>query len=115
MLLCHSQPGIWVPTHAANTTSRVEDKDNEVEIEGTPRVEDKGDEVEMEELDPVDPYIMEARQKWSWSWREIREGGGYKVAESTLRGRFRRWTKAGSARVRKPRWTTEDVGQACLG
>lgn len=43
------------------------------------------------------------------SYKEIKRIGGFKEAESTLRGRFRTLTKAKEHRVRKPKWLKRDV------
>jgi len=43
------------------------------------------------------------------SYREIRRAGGFKEAESTLRGRYRTLTKSKEERVRKPEWLEGDV------
>lgn len=42
-------------------------------------------------------------------YKEIKKRGGFKVAESTLRGRVRTLTKDKSERVRKPEWTEHDA------
>ena len=43
------------------------------------------------------------------SYKDIKRIGGFKEAESTLRGRFRTLTKAKEQRVRKPKWLKSDV------
>lgn len=43
------------------------------------------------------------------SYKEIRDRGNFKEAESTLRGRFRTLTKDKERRVRKPEWEERDV------
>ncbi len=43
------------------------------------------------------------------SYREIRQQGNFKEAESTLRGRWRTLTKAKEERKRKPEWQENDV------
>ncbi|KAJ5354995.1 uncharacterized protein N7496_012207 [Penicillium cataractarum] len=56
------------------------------------------------------------------SYKDIKRMGGFKEAESTLRGRFRTLTKAKEHRVRKPKWLKSDVSitpdtcpEACHG
>lgn len=44
------------------------------------------------------------------TYRDIKREGGFREAESTLRGRYRTLTKPKVARVRKPEWTERDVG-----
>jgi hypothetical protein len=46
------------------------------------------------------------------SYKDIKRFGGFKEAESTLRGRFRTLTKAKEQRVRKPKWTETDVSDS---
>ena len=55
-----------------------------------------------------DDYLL-GMKKMGVSYKDIKERGGYKEAESTLRGRFRTLTKSKEARVRKPRWHANDV------
>ncbi|KAL2854239.1 hypothetical protein BJY01DRAFT_243767 [Aspergillus pseudoustus] len=43
------------------------------------------------------------------SYKDIKRIGGFKEAESTLRGRFRTLTKSKEQRVRKPQWQENDV------
>lgn len=43
------------------------------------------------------------------SYKEIKRRGGFREAESTLRGRYRTLTKAKEHRVRKPKWHARDV------
>jgi hypothetical protein len=57
-----------------------------------------------------DMFILECRKK-GLSYKYIREKGGFTVAESTLRGRFRSLTKNRCERVRKPQWTATDVSR----
>lgn len=45
------------------------------------------------------------------SYKDIKRIGGFKEAESTLRGRFRTLTKAKEQRVRKPKWLKRDVSK----
>ncbi|KAJ5218180.1 uncharacterized protein N7498_000279 [Penicillium cinerascens] len=47
------------------------------------------------------------------SYKDIKRIGGFKEAESTLRGRFRTLTKTKEQRVRKPKWTERDVQLLC--
>ncbi|CEJ57811.1 hypothetical protein PMG11_06490 [Penicillium brasilianum] len=47
------------------------------------------------------------------SYKDIKRMGGFKEAESTLRGRFRTLTKAKEHRVRKPKWLKSDIQLLC--
>ncbi|KAL4802958.1 hypothetical protein BDV18DRAFT_163487 [Aspergillus unguis] len=47
------------------------------------------------------------------SYKDIKRIGGFKEAESTLRGRFRTLTKSKEQRVRKPHWHDNDVRLLC--
>ncbi|OJI84149.1 hypothetical protein ASPTUDRAFT_122142 [Aspergillus tubingensis CBS 134.48] len=47
------------------------------------------------------------------SYKDIKRIGGFKEAESTLRGRFRTLTKSKEHRVRKPQWHQNDIRLLC--
>lgn len=49
-----------------------------------------------------------------WSYKQIKEVGGFEEAESTLRGRYRALTKPREARLRKPEWARKDVSELWL-
>ncbi|KAI2786075.1 hypothetical protein POX_h09842 [Penicillium oxalicum] len=53
-------------------------------------------------------------KKAGLSYKDIKRIGGFKEAESTLRGRFRTLTKAKEQRVRKPKWLKRDVSVPTL-
>ncbi|KAF2270924.1 hypothetical protein CC78DRAFT_610973 [Lojkania enalia] len=55
-----------------------------------------------------DDILLEGKRA-GLTYKEIRKKMKTKVAESTLRGRYRSLTKARRDRVRKPVWTDEDV------
>lgn len=55
-----------------------------------------------------DAYLVGMRQR-GYSYKEIRAGGNFYEAESTLRGRYRTLTKDREQRVRTPKWTDNDV------
>jgi hypothetical protein len=55
-----------------------------------------------------DDLLVQLRRR-GLPYKEIKLQGGYKEAESTLRGRFRTLTKEKNDRVRKPHWHPEDV------
>jgi len=65
--------------------------------------------VAAQSKNPKDRFLVEKKLS-GWSYEDIKKEGGFLQAKSTLRGRFRRLTKDKSARVRKPIWTTNDVG-----
>ena len=58
--------------------------------------------------DSRDALLIEWKRR-GLSYKDIKQIGGFKEAESTLRGRFRTLTKAKEQRVRKPKWTETDV------
>lgn len=58
-------------------------------------------------------FLIESKRH-GLSYKDIKRLGGFKEAESTLRGRFRTLTKTKDQRVRKPRWHDKDVS-SCLG
>ena len=55
-----------------------------------------------------DKILMEMKQE-GYTYKDIRKKLGRKVAESTLRGRYRSLTKPRSARLRSPKWQDVDV------
>ncbi|GAB7354030.1 hypothetical protein MBLNU459_g4615t1, partial [Dothideomycetes sp. NU459] len=55
-----------------------------------------------------DDYLLQCRNK-GLSYKEIKRRGGFKEAESTLRGRIRILSKPKHKRVRKPQWHHSDV------
>lgn len=55
-----------------------------------------------------DDYLIKAREAGK-TYKEIREQGNFREAESTLRGRYRTLTKHKDERVRKPEWEDKDV------
>jgi hypothetical protein len=55
-----------------------------------------------------DKFLISSRQD-GLSYKEIKRRGGFKEAESTLRGRYRTLTKAPEQRRRKPTWSDGDA------
>lgn len=53
-------------------------------------------------------FLIECKRR-GLSYKDIKRLGGFKEAESTLRGRFRTLTKTKDQRVRKPQWEERDV------
>lgn len=53
-------------------------------------------------------FLIECKRR-GLSYKDIKRLGGFKEAESTLRGRFRTLTKAKDQRVRRPQWEERDV------
>lgn len=53
-------------------------------------------------------YLITCREL-GFTYRQIKEVGGFTEAESTLRGRYRTLTKAPQDRLRKPVWEQKDV------
>lgn len=60
-----------------------------------------------------DKFLLDMRVAGK-TYREIRRLGGFKISDSTLRGRFRDATKPKEERVRKPEWKAFDVGDLSL-
>lgn len=63
----------------------------------------------MDDKQARDTFLILCRQN-NMSYKEIKEQGGFDQSISTLRGRYRNLTKDKKDRVRKPKWTTKDVG-----
>ena len=62
-----------------------------------------------QERDTQDRFLIQHKQAGK-TYKQIRKEGGFKVTESTLRGRYRNLTKKKEERVRKPVWKKKDVG-----
>jgi hypothetical protein len=58
--------------------------------------------------DTKNAFLIECKRR-GLSYKDIKRIGGFKEAESTLRGRFRTLTKSKEQRVRKPQWHENDV------
>jgi hypothetical protein len=54
-----------------------------------------------------DDFILHGREL-KWTFKEIKQKGGFTCAESTLRGRYRALTKTKNERVRRPIWKPRD-------
>lgn len=68
---------------------------------------------EADEREEQNRFLVQCRRK-GMSYREIRKKGGFREAESTLRGRFRDLTKPKEERLRRPEWTCHDVSLRCF-
>ncbi|KAL2693657.1 hypothetical protein Neosp_000218 [[Neocosmospora] mangrovei] len=55
-----------------------------------------------------DQYLL-ARRAEGYTYKEIKEAGGFSEAEPTLRGRWRTLTKDPEQRLRSPNWTYHDL------
>ncbi|KAL4888181.1 hypothetical protein BDV59DRAFT_206305 [Aspergillus ambiguus] len=62
--------------------------------------------------DTKNAFLIECKRR-GLSYKDIKRIGGFKEAESTLRGRFRTLTKSKEQRVRKPQWHEKDVRLLC--
>ena len=58
--------------------------------------------------DKRNSFLIEFKRR-GLSYKDIKRIGGFKEAESTLRGRYRTLTKTKDQRVRKPKWQDRDV------
>jgi hypothetical protein len=54
-----------------------------------------------------DEFILHGREL-KWTFKQIKQKGGFTCAESTLRGRYRSLTKCKNERVRRPIWKPRD-------
>jgi hypothetical protein len=63
--------------------------------------------------DTRNAFLIECKRR-GLSYKDIKKIGGFKEAESTLRGRFRTLTKSKDQRVRKPQWQPRDVSHQCV-
>lgn len=62
-----------------------------------------------QEREAKDHFLIEQKNAGK-TYKQIRQEGRFRIAESTLRGRYRNLTKEKVARVRKPVWKIKDVG-----
>ncbi|KAL3479023.1 hypothetical protein BJX99DRAFT_256019 [Aspergillus californicus] len=58
--------------------------------------------------DSQNAFLINCKRR-GYSYKEIKRIGGFREAESTLRGRYRTLTKSKEQRVRKPHWHDNDV------
>lgn len=56
-----------------------------------------------------DEFLLDCKDRRKMSYRAIKALGGFREAESTLRGRYRTLSKLKEERVRKPEWSERDV------
>jgi hypothetical protein len=63
--------------------------------------------------DERNAFLIDCKRR-GLSYKDIKRIGGFKEAESTLRGRYRTLTKSKDQRVRKPRWQDKDVSYQFL-
>ncbi|KAB8295749.1 hypothetical protein EYC80_008574 [Monilinia laxa] len=66
------------------------------------------DAIELHSRSEKDEFLVSSRRQ-GISYKQIRSKGKFSDAESTLRGRFRTLTKDKKDRVRKPKWTDNDL------
>lgn len=81
--------------------------------EGGPSPRQSGDEqtgveANMHYSDERNAFLIDCKRR-GLSYKDIKRVGGFKEAESTLRGRYRTLTKTKDQRVRKPKWQSKDV------
>lgn len=62
----------------------------------------------MHYSDERNAFLIDCKRR-GLSYKDIKRVGGFKEAESTLRGRYRTLTKSKDQRVRKPKWQNKDV------
>ncbi|KAF4768798.1 hypothetical protein N7455_008721 [Penicillium solitum] len=62
--------------------------------------------------DERNTFLIDCKRR-GLSYKDIKRVGGFKEAESTLRGRYRTLTKSKEQRVRKPKWQDKDIRLLC--
>jgi hypothetical protein len=77
---------------------------------GSPSPEDVAFSAQAAERNKQNEFLIQSKMA-GMTYRDIKREGGFKEAESTLRGRYRTLTKPKTARVRKPEWTDKDVSR----
>ncbi|KAI9367855.1 hypothetical protein BJX61DRAFT_547095 [Aspergillus egyptiacus] len=63
-------------------------------------------------IESKNSFLLECKRR-GYSYKDIKRIGGFREAESTLRGRFRTLTKTKEQRVRKPHWHDNDIRLLC--
>ncbi|OJJ46066.1 hypothetical protein ASPZODRAFT_16661 [Penicilliopsis zonata CBS 506.65] len=103
------------------TTTAIAPQPQTTETESDHKPDTSGADSEREEheQDPSSPctdtrnaFLIDCKRR-GMSYKDIKRLGGFREAESTLRGRFRTLTKAKDQRVRKPKWQERDVHLLC--
>ncbi|KAJ5463396.1 hypothetical protein N7475_008340 [Penicillium sp. IBT 31633x] len=74
--------------------------------------ERSGIEASMHYSDERNAFLIDCKRR-GLSYKDIKRVGGFKEAESTLRGRYRTLTKSKDQRVRKPKWQDKDIRLLC--
>lgn len=105
-----------VPDINAMDNENVYPLDHSTYSESQPSVEPDGSEFQERRdfqtiayhSDTRNAFLIECKRR-GLSYKDIKRIGGFKEAESTLRGRFRTLTKSKEQRVRKPQWQPRDV------
>ncbi|KAJ5817082.1 hypothetical protein N7447_009315 [Penicillium robsamsonii] len=71
-----------------------------------------GMEAGLHHNDERNTFLIDCKRR-GLSYKDIKRVGGFKEAESTLRGRYRTLTKSKDQRVRKPKWQDKDIRLLC--
>ncbi|KAJ5124835.1 uncharacterized protein N7515_008660 [Penicillium bovifimosum] len=74
--------------------------------------EDRSIEASLHYSDERNAFLIDCKRR-GLSYKDIKRVGGFKEAESTLRGRYRTLTKSKDQRVRKPKWQEKDIRLLC--
>ncbi|KAI1830156.1 hypothetical protein DTO027I6_8951 [Penicillium roqueforti] len=74
--------------------------------------EQGGTEATVQDIYERNAFLIDCKSR-GLSYKEIKRLGGFKEAESTLRGRYRTLTKSKDQRVRKPAWHDRDMRLLC--
>ncbi|KAJ5555663.1 hypothetical protein N7535_008097 [Penicillium sp. DV-2018c] len=72
----------------------------------------RGIEASIHYSDERNAFLIDCKRR-GLSYKDIKRIGGFKEAESTLRGRYRTLTKSKEQRVRKPKWLEKDIRLLC--
>ncbi|KAJ5591848.1 uncharacterized protein N7459_002217 [Penicillium hispanicum] len=110
-----AQHQLQAPTHhryQAFTTNSLPSPSDTLLQPTAPPSHDAAINASLHYTDTRNAFLIECKQR-GLSYRDIKRIGGFKEAESTLRGRFRTLTKAKDQRVRKPKWLDTDIKLLC--
>lgn len=95
--------------HASSLSPSFSTSTNEEERSPQQSGEEQGGiEAGVHYSDERNTFLINCKRR-GLSYKDIKRVGGFKEAESTLRGRYRTLTKSKDQRVRKPKWQDKDV------
>jgi hypothetical protein len=105
---CLKAPGKQAVAHHSKHLTDLRPKAPRSALPDIPNAQDPHLTAQTVERNKQNEFLIQSKLA-GMTYRDIKREGGFKEAESTLRGRYRTLTKPKTARVRKPEWTSKDV------